>query len=288
MGNQAFGSGAGISFDCSSLLLTGGTVSNNMAVGGRGGGMEIGGRLGCSGEDPIFHEVAFKGNSATTGGVVYFGAPFPPCAIPVVADGSGRWNASAQSPWHWDDFHASVSGNSATLGDLQATSPVAIVGKLCPGQTCQAQRQLTIEGFPGMSLSFEAMLLDSFDQMTIDDTLQVELVVLPGSTCMLDGPLQHRITQGVAVIQSVKILAEMGEMWNSVCRVLVRLPISIITLRKVLPMEVHVKMGISALDCPPGWISSSNTNVAHSARQCEACPAGTFVPAGAVSCTVGT
>ena len=182
-------------------------------------------------------------------------------------------------------FSAAVSGNSAILGNLQATSPVAIVATSCQGQeVCERQSLLTMEGFPGMSLFFGAMLLDSFNQVTIDDTLQLELVISPGSTCLLDGVLQHRITQGLATIQSVKVLAMVGTIWNSICKFKVRLPLSIITLKNVVPLEVHLHMGPSAVTCPSGWISSGGQQAT---RECQACPAGSFAVPGASSCTVG-
>ena len=283
--NEAFGSGAGLSYDCNLLHMTNGSISNNNAI--SGGALEIGGKLVC-GTEPIFRDVAFKGNSATTGGVAYFRTSYPSCAIPVLAGEDQRWNMSMESAWYWDDFDAFVMDNSAALGSLQATSPVAIVGSGCAGQGCEARSLLKIDGFPGLSLSFGAMLLDSFNQVTIDDTLQVELVTLPGSTCLLDGILQHRITYGVAQVQSVKILAETGDLWNPICKIMVRLPLSIISLRNVAPLEVHVQMGMSAMDCPPGWISAENSEVAHSARECQACPAGSFAPARAASCTAET
>ena len=283
VGNEALGSGGGLSLDCASLELAGGAFLNNTVPSGKGGALELGGMLRCA-SDPLFRDVAFKGNAAETGAVVFFSTAYPSCAVPVLED-DGSWNSSVLSAWHWTDFSASVTGNSATLGKLQATAPVSIV---CQGQACQAGNLLMLEGFPGMSLSFGAMLLDSFQQMTIDDTLQVELVVVPGSTCLLDGVLQHRITQGVASIQSVKVLALAGATWSSVCKLLVRLPLSIITLRTVVPLEVHVQMGASAVTCPLGWISFRASNMAHSAYECRACPAGSFAPPGSSACVVGT
>ncbi|CAE7911577.1 Scube3, partial [Symbiodinium necroappetens] len=282
-GNEAYGGGGGLSFDCTSLDMAGGSVSNNSVLsGGKGGALQVGQKLRC-GSDPIFKDVKFKGNTATTGAVAYFSSAYPSCAIPILEDDDSRWNPSVPSAWHWTDFSAAVSGNSAILGNLQATSPVAIVATSCQGQeVCERQSLLTMEGFPGMSLFFGAMLLDSFNQVTIDDTLQLELVISPGSTCLLDGVLQHRITQGLATIQSVKVLAMVGTIWNSICKFKVRLPLSIITLKKVVPLEVHLHMGPSAVTCPSGWISSGGQQAT---RECQACPAGSFAVPGASSCT---
>ena len=283
--NEAYGGGGGLSFDCTSLDMAGGSVSNNSVLsGGKGGALQVGQKLRC-GSDPIFKDVKFKGNTATTGAVAYFSSAYPSCAIPILEDDDSRWNPSVPSAWHWTDFSAAVSGNSAILGNLQATSPVAIVATSCQSQeVCERQSLLTMEGFPGMSLFFGAMLLDSFNQVTIDDTLQLELVISPGSTCLLDGVLQHRITQGLATIQSVKVLAMVGTIWNSICKFKVRLPLSIITLKNVVPLEVHLHMGPFAVTCPSGWIASGGQQAT---RECQACPAGSFAVPGASSCTVG-
>eukprot|EP00439_Symbiodinium_sp_Y106_P040241 s4380_g4.t3 len=257
--NEAYGSGGGLSFDCTSLDVTGGSMSNNSVLSGKGGALQVGPNLRC-GSDPIFKDVTFKGNAATTGAVAFFSSAYPSCAIPVLEDDDSRWNPSVPSAWHWTDFSAAVSGQ----------------------EVCGRQSLLTMEGFPGMSLSFGAVLLDSFNQVTIDDTLQLELVISPGSTCLLDGVLQHRITQGLAAIQSVKVLAIVETIWNSICKFKVRLPRSIITLKNVVPLEVHLHMGPSAVTCPSGWISSGGQQAT---RECQACPAGNFAVPGALSCT---
>ena len=65
-------------------------------------------------------DVSFHRNRARLGAVVFFNG-FPSCRVPVTE--SNLWNASQASAWSWSDFGASVTGNIATLGNLQATSP---------------------------------------------------------------------------------------------------------------------------------------------------------------------
>ena len=282
--NEAYGSGGGLSFDCTSLDVTGGSMSNNSVLSGKGGALQVGPNLRC-GSDPIFKDVTFKGNAATTGAVAFFSSAYPSCAIPVLEDDDSRWKPIRSICLALDRLLVLLSRvTPPRLATCKPRPPVAIVAT-CQGQeVCGRQSLLTMEGFPGMSLSFGAVLLDSFNQVTIDDTLQLELVISPGSTCLLDGVLQHRITQGLAAIQSVKVLAIVETIWNSICKFKVRLPLSIITLKNVVPLEVHLHMGPSAVTCPSGWISSGGQQAT---RECQACPAGNFAVPGALSCTVG-
>ncbi|CAK9001283.1 unnamed protein product [Durusdinium trenchii] len=268
--NTAYGNGAGLHSRCSSLTVTSSSFEDNLAVLGYGGAWNLGG-LECE-EQALFVDVSFHRNRARLGAVVFFNG-FPSCRVPVTE--SNLWNASQASAWSWSDFGASVTGNIATLGNLQATSPVVIEAACTEGNCTVLPDGLALQGFPGMALSFEATLKDFFGQVYIDDTLTVELVKDTQShSCSLVGVEQHRLLGGATRIQDVRVLSveSDGSGWNPSCRVSVRVPLSIFALQSVRTATIQIYMGPSATDFPSGWISET----VGSQRQCKACPPGSF------------
>eukprot|EP00438_Fugacium_kawagutii_P028206 Skav200375 [mRNA] locus=scaffold2518:340274:344568:- [translate_table: standard] len=129
--NSVWGDGGGIFYGCQSLKIKDSSFQANSASQGNGGALHLGRELECctgSAASASFQNVQFLENAAKMGAVAFFDADIPTCAIPHATGLPDVYNASGLSPsaWSWADFNSSVSGNVATLGKLQATTPVRI------------------------------------------------------------------------------------------------------------------------------------------------------------------
>ncbi|CAJ1449215.1 unnamed protein product [Effrenium voratum] len=288
--NSAYGDGAGLRFACSQLRLSNTSFRRNVAA-GNGGALKLYSQLQC-GEETLFENVELLENRAKLGAGVFFSYADPSCAVPTQGP-DGAWATSVPSAWRWADFPGAVRGNAATLqGDLQATMPERIELACGKGNCTELGLigtelgQIEIAGFPGVLLYFTASLRDSFGQIYVDDTLTLELEVSKTLPCVLKGAVKHRFTEGVAAVQSVRVVASEEGAWSPFCSILVRLPLSIYELQKVSTAEVRVAMGNSYLDCPEGHISEKKVK---GLWQCKPCPAGTFEALGQCrACGVGT
>ena len=125
--NDAYGNGGGIFYGCQYLKITNSSFVSNLAA-GNGGALHLGPELRCTQdvERVSFEDVEFHHNVAKMGAATFFDTDPPTCAIPYVEGFPNVFDGSKLSVWSWANFNASVSGNVAVLGNLQATTPVRI------------------------------------------------------------------------------------------------------------------------------------------------------------------
>ena len=157
MRNSAYGNGGAIFYGCQSLKITSSSFQSSSTSGGNGGALHLGRGLECGDESGMtevvsFRDVQFYDNTAKMGAVAFFDTELPTCAIPSLEGSPNVFDASKPSVWSWEDFNASVSGNVAVLGNLQATTPVNIK-LLCGGTSA-----LLVEPSPGSILYVKLVL----------------------------------------------------------------------------------------------------------------------------------